>query len=551
MATVTQSPIPSPYPRVTRPTGLWRWVTTVDHKDIAMLYFMGALVFLVIGGLEALLIRIQLAQPREAVVSASTYAVLFTMHGTTMIFLVAMPLLAGFANFVVPLQIGARDMVFPRLNALSVWLFFLGGLSLYFSFIAGGAPDQMWFMYAPLTERPFSFGPGAEYWSVGIFLASMGSIATALNMIVTVTFLRAPGLTFTRIPMFTWTVVVQSLMILYALPILGAGQIMLLFDNTIGTHFFQPQFGADVVLWEHIFWSFGHPEVYIVILPAFGMISETIPVFARKPLFGFTFVAGSTVAIGFLSFLVWAHHMFTSGLGLAANAVFSATSVAIAVPTGVKIFNWLGTIWKGSIQFTTAMLFAVALISNFVIGGLTGPMLAVPPVDQQLHDSYFIVAHMHYVLFGGVIFGALSGLYYWFPKMTGRLMAEGIGKISFWLTVIGMNVTFFPQHFLGLDGMPRHFFTYPADSGWGPLNLLSTIGSFVMAIGLALLVWNIIYSFRRGDVAGSDPWDGYTLEWATTSPPPPYNFVEIPEVHSRRPWLDYKQAAQQAGEALG
>ncbi len=519
---------------------IFHWVATVDHKQIGILYLATTFVFFLIGGFEALLLRIQLAAPGATVLSPEAYNQIFTMHGTTMVFLVVMPVLIGFANYLVPLLIGARDMAFPRLNAMGYWLFLFGGLLLYFSFLAGGAPDGMWFMYAPLTEKPYTMNAGPDFWAGGLLVTSVGTIAASINLIVTIVQLRAPGLTFRRLSIFAWTVLINSFLILWTMPSIAAAMVLLLIDRRLGAHFFDVSAGGSPLLWEHLFWFFGHPEVYIMILPVFGIISETIPAFARKPLFGYTLVAASSIAIVFLSMTVWAHHMFTSGLGNTLDAIFAATSMTIAVPTGVKIFNWVATIWRGSLRLTTSMLFSMGFLIEFIIGGLSGPMLAVVPVDWQVHDSYFIVAHLHYVLFGGSVMGIVAGTYYWFPKMTGRLLSERIGAWHFWLTIIGLNLAFFPMHFLGLDGMPRHIYTYLASTGWGDLNLLSTIGSMILGASVLVFAANIVRSVRFGAIAGPDPWDGWTLEWGTSSPPPPYNFETIPVVRSRRPLWDRK-----------
>jgi cytochrome c oxidase subunit 1 len=521
-------------------TAIFDWVATVDHKQIGILYLATTFAFFLIGGLEALLLRLQLATPGAAVLSPEAYNQLFTMHGTTMVFLVVMPVLVGFANYLVPLMIGARDMAFPRLNAMGYWLFLFGGLLLYYSFLAGGAPDDMWFMYAPLTEAPYTTNPGPDFWAGGLLVTSVGTIAASINLVVTVVQLRAPGLTYRRLPIFVWTVLVNSFLILAAMPSIAAAMVLLLIDRRLGGHFFDASAGGSPLLWEHLFWFFGHPEVYIMILPVFGIISETIPAFARKPLFGYTLVAASSIAIVFLSVTVWAHHMFTSGLGNTLDAIFAGASMTIAVPTGIKIFNWVATIWRGSLRLTTSMLFSLGFLIEFIIGGLTGPMLAAVPVDWQVHDSYFIVAHLHYVLFGGSVMGIIAGTYYWFPKMTGRLLSERLGGWHFWLTIVGLNLAFFPMHFLGVDGMPRHIYTYLASTGWGDLNLLSTIGSLILGASVLVFGWNIVRSARRGAIAGPDPWDGWTLEWGTSSPPPPYNFATIPVVTSRRPLWDRK-----------
>jgi cytochrome c oxidase subunit 1 len=534
-----------PFPRLAVERGLWRWVATVDHKDIGVLYLVTTLAFFLIGGSEALLMRIQLATPQASVVSAQAFDGLFTIHGTTMVFLVVMPALIGMANYLVPLMIGARDMAFPRLNALSYWLFLFGGLLLYFSFLAGAVPDAMWFMYAPLTEKPYTMAAGPDYWAAGLLVSSVGTIATSINLIATILLLRAPGLKITRLPLFVWTVLVNSFLILWVMPSIAVAMILLLLDRILGAHFFDVRAGGSVLLWEHLFWFFGHPEVYIMILPVFGIVSETIPVFSRKPIFGYTFIAGSTVAIAFLSMSVWAHHMFTSGLGTALDAIFAGLSMTIAVPTGVKVFNWIATMWRGTLRFTSSMLFSVGFLAEFVIGGLTGPMLATVPVDWQVHDSYFVVAHFHYVLYGGSVMGIFAGAYYWFPKMTGRLLSERLGRWHFWLTIVGLNLTFFPMHFLGLLGMPRHVYTYPASAGWGDLNLSATVGAMILGISVLIFAWNILVSAQHGRIAGNDPWDAWTLEWATSSPPPPYNFATIPVVHSRRPLWDAKQAQDQ------
>jgi cytochrome c oxidase subunit I len=547
MVVAVQSREPPPPSAQPRPD-LWRWITTVDHKDIGVMYLAATTLFFIVGGLEALVMRIQLAVPRNTVLSPDAYSQYFTMHGTTMVFLVGTPVLFGFANYIVPLQIGARDMIFPRLNALSFWLFLFGGLFLNLSFLLGVAPNGMWFMYPPQSLPPFTTSPGPDYWAAGLLVTSIGTIATSINMVVTVLLLRAPGMTLTRVPLFVWTVVVTSFIALYAFPILAAGQIMLLLDRVFGARFFDVAAGGSPILWQHVFWSFGHPEVYILILPAFGIISETIPVFSGKRIFGYAFIAGSAVAIAFLSFLVWAHHMFTSGLGDVANLFFALSTSFIAIPTGVKIFNWLGTIWQGNIRYTTAMLFSVGLIANFIIGGLTGPVLAAVPVNQQVHDSYFVVAHLHYVLFGGTMLGVFAGTYYWFPKLTGRMLDEGLGKTHFWLTMVGLNLAFFPQHLLGLIGMPRHFYTYPDLPGWSSLNLLSSIGTFILAASVIVFVVNVVRSVREGTVAGDDPWDGHTLEWATTSPPPSYNFGTIPTVRDRYPLLTLKRGRDSTTE---
>ncbi len=518
--------------------GFFSWVATVDHKRIGILYLLTAFFFFGVGGLEALVMRVQLAKPNNTLLSPDAYNQLFTMHGTTMIFLVVMPTLIGLANYFVPLMIGARDMAFPRLNAMSYWFLPFGGLLLHFSLLAGGAPSVGWFSYAPLSETPFAPSPGVDYWILALFALGIGSISTSINLIATVLALRAPGMSIRRLPLFAWMVFVNSFLLIMALPALNAAIIMLFIDRQLEAHFFLPSHGGSAILWQHFFWTFGHPEVYIMVLPAFGIISEVIPVFARKPIFGYEFVAASTVAIAILSFGVWAHHMFAVGLGQPMDLFFAASSMMIAVPTGVKIFNWSATLWGGSIHLTTSMLFAVAFLLQFTLGGLSGVTFAVVPIDWQVTDTYYLVAHFHYVLFGGSFFGVFAGLYYWFPKMTGRLLSESIGKVHFWLTVIGFNMAFFVQHFLGLMGMTRRVYTYPDYPGWGLLNMVSTIGAFILGLSVLVLVWNMAVSLRRGTPAGDNPWNAWTLEWAASSPPAEHNFDQLPPIQGRRPLWD-------------
>ena len=533
--TSVAAPIPSPAVEPLRPSGLLRWVTTVDHKDIGILYLLTSFAFFVLGGIEALLIRIQLAVPRNTFLDPGAYNAVFTMHGTTMIFLVVMPILLGFANFVVPLQIGAKDMAFPRLNAFSYWLFIFGGLLLYFAFLNGTPPDTGWFSYAPLTEPPYSLESGVDYWAVGLLLTSAGTIATGLNLLVTVVTLRAPGMTWFRVPVFSWMSLITGWLILAAIPALTAAQVMLLIDRFLGAHFFDVSRGGDAVLWQHLFWYFGHPEVYIMALPAFGIISEVIPVFARKPIFGYPVVVGSGIAIAFLSVTVWAHHMFTVGMGDVADAAFGLSSMTIAVPTGIKVFSWLATLWGGRIRITVPMLFALAFLIQFAMGGVTGVMFASVPIDWQTHDTYFLVAHFHYVLGGGSLFAILAATYYWFPKITGRLLDERLGRATFWFMTIGFNLTFFPMHILGLMGMARRTYTYPDLPGWGAINFVETIGAFLITIAVAALSWDILRVLRGPATAPDNPWNGWTLEWATTSPPPATNFVTLPPITSARP----------------
>jgi cytochrome c oxidase subunit I len=522
--------------------GPFAWVATVDHKRIGILYLGTAFFFFCVGGIEALIIRLQLARPNGTLVSPDTFNQLFTMHGTTMIFLVVMPTLVGFGNYLVPLMIGARDMAFPRMNAMSYWLLPFGGLLLHFSVMTGGAPAGGWFAYAPLTETPFSSTQGTDYWILALLVLGVGSVSTAMNLIATILTLRAPGLTMGRLPLFVWMTFVTSILVILAIPVLNAAIVLLLVDRQLDAHVFLASGGGNSLLWQHFFWTFGHPEVYILALPAFGMISEIIPVFSRKPIFGYEFVAASTVAIAILSFGVWAHHMFAVGLGHGADLAFAGGSMLIAIPTGVKIFNWIGTMWGGSIRFTTAMLFALAFLVQFVVGGLSGITFAAAPIDWQVTDSYYVVAHFHYVIFGGTAFAILGGVYYWFPKMSGRRLSERLGRWNFWLMVLGFNVTFFVQHFLGILGMPRRVFTYPDLPYWGALNLVSTVGACVMGVAALVLAANILYSLRCGKPAGDNPWDAWTLEWATTSPPPHDNFREVPPVQGRRPLWDLAHA---------
>jgi len=526
------------FPKLKSENGFLLWISSVDHKMIGIMYLWTSLIFLIVGFAEAMLMRIQLAQPGNTVLSPEAYNQIFTMHGTTMIFLVLTPMLIGFATYLLPLMIGANEMAYPRLNAFSFWIFFFGGLLLYFSFLAGGAPNVGWFSYAPLSEKFYSITPGVDYWALSILVMGIGTIGAALNFIVTTLTMRTPGLKLTKLPLFVWMVFVNAFLILAAFPVLNAGLVMILIDRILNAHFFLSATGGSAIIWQHIFWTFGHPEVYILALPAFGIASEVIPVFSRKPIFGYEFVAASTVAIALLSFGVWAHHMFAAGLGTTFNAFFAATSVLIAVPTGVKIFNWIATMWGGSIHFKTAMMFAVAFLIEFTVGGLSGVGFAMVPIDWRLTDTYFVVAHIHYVFIGASLICGFAAAYYWFPKMTGRMLSEKIGRWHFWLFIVGFNCTFFVFHFLGLLGMPRRVYTYPDLPYLGSLNMFSTISAVVLGISFFVFIWNIIYSLKHGEVAGDNPWNAWTLEWLTASPPKPKSFESIPLVKSRRPLWD-------------
>src|SRR5213594_3478959 len=511
---------------------LGSWLTTTDHKRIGILYGVSAFVFFLIGGVEALIIRAQLARPGLTLVTADTYNELFTMHGTTMVFLAIMPFGSAFFNYMVPLQIGARDVAFPRLNALSFWIFLAGGILLHTSFLAGTPPAVGWFAYANLTRREYSPTLGVDFWTLSLQVLGASSILAAVNFIVTILNVRAPGLSFMRMPLFTWMTLVVQFLVLLAFPPITCALIFLMFDRFFGTHFYDVAAGGDLHLWQHLFWTFGHPEVYILILPAFGIVSEVLPTFARKPLFGAPVVIYSGVLIGFFGFGVWGHHMFAAGMGPVADSAFAIATMLIAIPTGVKIFNWLATLWGGRIHGTTALHFAAGLIATFTIGGLSGIMHSSPPVDLQQTDSYFVVAHLHYVLIGGSLFGLLAGAYYWWPKITGRLLDERLGRLQFWLIFVAFNLTFFPQHYLGAVGMPRRIYTYRAGAGWDLWNFVSSVGAFGIGLGVLLFAINAWRS-RRGVLAPADPWDGRTLEWRTSSPPPPHDFDAIPPVLGR------------------
>ena len=519
-------------PRAT--TGPWSWVTTVDHKKIAIMYGTLALTFFVVAGIEALFIRLQLATPNGTLLTAARYNEFFTMHGTTMVFLAGMPIAAAFGNYLVPLMIGARDVAFPRLNMLGFWIFAFGGLFLYSSFLLGGAPDGGWFGYAPLTSTPLANGylpgRGPDFWAVGLIMLGIGSVATAVNFLVTILNMRAPGMTMMRLPVFVWMMLVIAFLTLFAMPPVTAALIMVFADRNFHTNFFNASAGGDPLMYQNLFWIFGHPEVYILILPGMGIVSEILPTFSRKPLFGYAVVVFSGIAIGFLGWGVWAHHMFVSGLGPVAVSAFSLTTMLIAIPTGVKIFNWLGTVWGGAVRLRTPMLFALGFIAQFTIGGLSGVMHAIVPSDTQQTDTYFVVAHFHYVLFGGLMFGIFGGFYYWWPKFFGRALNEKAGKVNFWLMVVGFNLTFFPMHFLGFEGQPRRTYTYDSGMGWEALNRLATVGAFIIALSVLIFIVNAITSFRRPADAPADPWDARTLEWMTPSPPPEYNFAVVPEV---------------------
>ncbi len=523
------------------------WIATVDHKRLGIMYIVYALVFLVIGGIEATIMRIQLIVPHNHFVSPQVFNRMFTMHGTTMIFFVAMPILFGFANYLLPLMLGARDMAFPRLNAFSFWMTAFGGILLYFSLLganglygAGNAPDVGWFAYAPLTSQTFSRGHSTDFWTLAVFLSGVGSIGTAINMMTTILCLRCPGMTLGKMPLFAWLNLVMSVLVLMAISPLTAAQIMLSIDRYLGGHFFDTQAGGSAVLWMHFFWIFGHPEVYVLVIPAFAYVSEVIPVFSRKAMFGYPVMVAASMAIAFVSMSVWAHHIFTVGLSSNATTFFVLSTMAIAVPTGIKIFNWLATMWGGKIHFTTSMLFSIGFLFQFLIAGLTGIMMSSAPFDWQVANSYFVVAHFHYVIVGGILFTIFSAFYYWFPKMSGRMCSEGLGKLHFVLFVIGFHLTFDFMHIPGLLGMPRRIYTYEPGRGWDIWNLVVTIGVVFQAAGVLVFAGNLIWSYFKGKIAGSDPWDAWTLEWSTTSPPPAYNFASIPTVRSRRPVWDLK-----------
>jgi cytochrome c oxidase subunit 1 len=518
-----------------------RWLTTVDHKRIGILYIVTAFGLFVGAGIMALLLRLQLAQANADLVTRDTYNELFTMHGTVMLFLFLTPMFAGFGNYLVPLMIGARDMAFPRLNAASYWLFLIGAIVLLSSFGAeGGAAKAAWISTAPLSEDAYSPGIGQDLWILGIHITGISSILGAINFLVTIHNMRAPGMTWTRIPLFVWAIEAFSILILIAFSALAAAMTMLLLDRQAGTDFFLPQDGGNAVLYQHLFWFFGHPEVYILVLPAMGMISEVIPVFSRKPIFGYKAVAFATIGIAFISMLVWAHHMFTTGLGDGLNTFFAIASYAVAIPTGVKVLNWVATLWRGKLRTDTPLLWCLGFIGIFTIGGLTGVMVASYPFDYQANDSYFVVAHFHFVLVGGSLYGMFAGLYYWFPKITGRMYDERLGRLHFWLFTIGFFLAFFPQHMLGLMGMPRRVYTYRQEGLFEDYNLVSTIGAWIMGVAMLVFIVNAVRSWRAGPRVGNDPWRADTLEWYVTSPPPDYNFDRVPYATSARPLRDLR-----------
>lgn len=538
--------------------GIWSWITTVDHKRIGIMYGVTALAFFVLGGIEALLLRLQLSTPNGEVLNPDQYNRIFTMHGTTMIFLVVMPLSAAFFNLLTPLMIGARDVAFPRLNAFSYWVFLAGGIFMNASFFTGGnilqgelgAPDAGWFGYAPLTLSRYSPGEGIDFWALGLLILGISSMAAGFNFIVTILNMRAPGMTLLRMPLFVSMTLVTSFLIVFAMPIITVALFELLFDRLYDANFFNVEKGGTPLLWQHMFWLFGHPEVYILILPAMGIVSEVLPTFSRKPLFGYPFVVFSGIAIAFMSWGVWAHHMYTTGLGSVANSAFGVSTILIAVPTGVKMFNWLATLWGGSISLKTPLYFAVGFIAMFTIGGLTGVTHSIVPSDYQQQDTYYIVSHLHQVLFGGAIFGLFAGIYYWYPKFTGRMLYEGLGQLQFWVMFIGFNVTFQPMMILGLIGMPRRIYSYPEGQGFDVWNLVATVGAFMIAFSVLIFIINVIATARRKERAEADPWDGRTLEWSLPSPAPPYNFAEIPTVHALDDFWHQKYAEDERGRPV-
>lgn len=535
MATVHAAPVA----RKSALSEAWDWITTVDHKKIGIMYLFLTFFFFLVAGTEALLVRTQLIAPNLKFLNPQLYNEMFTMHGTTMIFMVVVPIFAGLGNYFIPLMIGARDMAFPRLNALSLWLLFFGGVVMYASFFFNAVPNAGWTSYPPLTTKAYSPGLNVDFWILGLHLGGMSSLLGAINFIVTTINMRAPGMKLTEVPMFVWSMFITSAMVIFSTPMLSVAITLLLADRHMGTHFFVASQGGDPLLWQNLFWFYSHPAVYIMILPAMGIVSETLPVFSRKPLFGAEFIAWSSVGIAVLGFSVWAHHMFQVGSPLNVQAFFSAASMVIAVPTGIKIFNWLATLMGGALEFEPPMLFALGFISMFTIGGLSGVMLASVPVNWQVHDTYFVVAHLHYVLFGGAIFGLFSGLYYWMPKMTGWKLDSTLGKWHFWLHILGFNLTFFPMHISGLLGMPRRIYTYAAGQGWDIWNSSATIGSYLIAVSVLVFIINYFISARRKVAGGNNPWNAPTLEWATSSPPPEYNFAKIPTVKGRYPlWED-------------
>lgn len=544
MATTAAASPHQSSPSQTSDYGVWSWLTTVDHKRIGALYLVSSIFFFLVGGLEAAVMRAQLLGPNGTLVSAETFNQLFTMHGTTMIFLAVMPLSAAFFNFLIPLQIGARDVAFPRLNAFSYWVYVLGGIFISLPILFGMGPNGGWFGYAPLSTKAFSPAHNMDFWVIGIQILGISSLAAAFNFITTIINMRAPGMSLMRMPIFTWMSFVVQFLVALAFPVITIALIFLQFDRFFGTAFYAIAKGADPLLWQHLFWVFGHPEVYILILPAFGLVSEVLPTFSRKPLFGYPVMVYSGILIGFLGFGVWAHHMFSVGMGPIADAVFSLTTMLIAIPTGVKIFNWIATLWGGQLRFTVAMKFAIALVCLFTIGGISGVMHSSPPADLQQTDTYFIVAHFHYVLFGGSMMGLFAGLYYYFPKITGRFLSEKSGNWHFWLTFIGMNLTFFPMHFSGLLGMPRRVYQYDAGQGLELFNQMSTAGTVLLIIGTAILVINMIKSLMSGERASSNPWGAATLEWTIPSPPPEYNFLVVPTVKSRYPLWNTKEGEE-------